>query len=220
MRSAGGSASRATRSCCAQVLVLGLRVGPALARRRLQLARVDVARDRLPLLADAAVVIDAQVAADADDPGLEVGAAIERVQRLEDLQEDVLREIFGFVVLADELVGDVEDLAPVLADDLLPGDLIAGQAALRSGVDASSAARPTGSSRHERIMMSYTFYLPTCGRILWTPAQTLDCDGVPLAAIAAADGTPLYVYSAAAIASVIAPSTPRSAAIRTRCTTR
>ena len=33
----------------AQVLVLGLRVRPALARGRLQVVRVDVARDRLPL---------------------------------------------------------------------------------------------------------------------------------------------------------------------------
>jgi hypothetical protein len=38
-------------------------------------------------------------------------------QRLEDLEEDVLSEIFGLVVLADELVGDVEHLAPVLPDD-------------------------------------------------------------------------------------------------------
>ena len=51
-------------------------------------------------------------------------------QRLEDLQEDVLGEIFGFVVLADELVGDVEDLAPVLPDDCLPGHLIAAEALL------------------------------------------------------------------------------------------
>src|SRR5713101_8084402 len=54
----------------AQVLVLGLRVGPAGGRRRLQVVRVDVARDRLPLLPHAPVVIDAEVAADADDPGL------------------------------------------------------------------------------------------------------------------------------------------------------
>ena len=59
-------------------------------------------------------MIDAQVAADADQPRLEVGAPIEGVQRLEDLQEDVLGQILGLVVLAGELVGDVEDLAPVL----------------------------------------------------------------------------------------------------------
>ena len=80
-------------------------------------------------------MIDAQVAADADQPGLEVRAPIERVERLEDLEEDVLREILGLVVLADELVGDVEHLAPVLADDLLPGELIAVQAALDQRLD-------------------------------------------------------------------------------------
>jgi hypothetical protein len=82
--------------------------------------RIHVAVDGLALLADAAVVIDAQVAADADEPRLEVRAPIEGVQRLEDLEEDVLRQVLGLVVLAGELVGDVEDLAPVLADDLAP----------------------------------------------------------------------------------------------------
>ena len=82
-------------------------------------------------------MIDAQIAADADEPGLEVRAAIERVQRLEDLQEDILSEIFGLVVPADELVGDVEDLAPVLPDDLLPRGLVAAQAPLDQAVGRS-----------------------------------------------------------------------------------
>ena len=55
-------------------------------------------------------------------------------ERLEDLQEDILREILGLVVLADELVGDVEDLAPVLPDDRLPRDLVAAQALLDQAV--------------------------------------------------------------------------------------
>ena len=80
-------------------------------------------------------MIDAEIAADADQPGLKVRAAIERVERLEDLEEDVLRQILGLVVLADELVGDVEHLAPVLADDLLPRELIALQAALDQRFD-------------------------------------------------------------------------------------
>ena len=118
----------------AQVLVLRDGVRPAIAGGRLQLAGVDVARDRLALLPHAAVVIDAEIPADADDPGLKVRAAIERGERLEDLQEDILREIFGLVVLADELVGDVEDLAPVLPDDRLPRDLVAAQALLDQAV--------------------------------------------------------------------------------------
>ena len=104
-------------------------------RRRRQLAGVDIAIDRFALLADAAVVVDAQIAADADQPGLKVGAAVEGVQRLEDLQKHVLRQILGLVVLAGELVGDVEDLAPVLPDDLRPRVLVAGQAALDHRID-------------------------------------------------------------------------------------
>ena len=113
-------------------------------RQRRQLVGVDVAIDRLALLAHAPVVVDAQVAADADQPRLEVRAPIEGVERLEDLQEDVLRQILGLVVLADELVRDVEDLAPVLPYDLLPGDLIALQAALNQRL-----GRVSGLGRHE-----------------------------------------------------------------------
>ena len=36
------------------------------------------------------------------------------------LQEDVLRQVLGQIVLANELVRDVEHLAPVQADDRLP----------------------------------------------------------------------------------------------------
>ena len=134
MRSVTGSVCSACRSSARRSSCSTTCVRPAIARRRLQVGRVDLARDRLPLLAHAAVVIDAEVAADADDPGLEVGAPVERLERLEDLQEDVLRQILGLVVLADELVGDVEHLAPVLADDRFPGRLIAGQALLDEAV--------------------------------------------------------------------------------------
>src|SRR4029078_10352412 len=73
VRSVIGSVSSAWRSCAFRawcfgrasrlrlhVLVLDLRVGPALGRGRLQVVRVDVARDRLPLLAHTAVVVDAE----------------------------------------------------------------------------------------------------------------------------------------------------------------
>ena len=86
-------------------------------------------------------MIDAQVAADADQPGLEIGAAVERVQRLEDLQEDVLGQVLGLVVPAGELVGDVEDLAAVLADDLFPRRLVAAQAALNQRIDGVRGSR-------------------------------------------------------------------------------
>ena len=102
---------------------------------RRQVVGVDPAVDGLTFLPHAAVVIDAQVPAHADQPGLEVGAAVERRERPEDLQEDVLAEIFGFVVAAHELVRHIEDLPPVQTDDPLPGLLVAGEATLDEGVN-------------------------------------------------------------------------------------
>jgi hypothetical protein len=92
-------------------------------------------------LADAAVVIDAEVPRHADQPGLEVGPAVEGVERLENLEEDILRQVLGLVVLAGELVRDVEHLAPVLADDLFPGLLVAGEAALDQRIDGVGGSR-------------------------------------------------------------------------------
>ena len=68
-------------------------------------------------------------------------------QRLEDLQEDVLGEIFRLVVLADELVGDVEDLPPVLPDDGFPCHLIAAETLLDQAV-GRDRLRGRGVNRH------------------------------------------------------------------------
>src|SRR5206468_3518982 len=108
------------------ILLLERRHGTRIVRQRRQLAGVDIAIDRLALLAHAPIVVDAQIAADTDQPCLEVRAPIEGVERLEDLEEDVLRQILR-----------------------LDHDLV--------------------------------------------------CDGLPLAAIAAGAGTPVYVYSAALV---------------------
>jgi hypothetical protein len=112
-----------------------------LARHRRDVVGGQVAVDGLALLPHAAVVVDAQVAADADEPRLEVGPSIEGVERPEDLQKDVLRQVLGFVVPADELVGDVEHLAPVEPDDRLPGELISTEAALDERVRRRSRGR-------------------------------------------------------------------------------
>jgi hypothetical protein len=117
------------------VALLERRVWAHLVRHRRQVARIDVAIDRLAFLPHAAVVIDAQVAAHADQPRLEVRAAVERVERLEDLEKDVLRQVLGFVVLGDELVRDVEHLPPVLPDNLFPRLLIAVETPLDQIVD-------------------------------------------------------------------------------------
>jgi len=112
------------------VVALELRVGARLVRCRRHLPRVELAVDGLPLLANAPVVVDAQVAADADEPGLEVGPPVERVERRKIFRKMSWVRSSALLVPADELVGHVEDLAPVQADDGLPGGLVAGQTAL------------------------------------------------------------------------------------------
>ena len=101
---------------------------------RCQLARVHAVVDDLAFLSHAPVVIDAEVAADADDPRGEVGPAVERAERLEDLQKDVLRQILGLVVATHERVRDVEHLPAVAADDGVPRRLVSPQAGLVEGV--------------------------------------------------------------------------------------
>ena len=118
-----------------QVELLELAVRTAVPRQRVEIGRIHLARHGLALFAHAAIVIDTEIAADADEPGLEIRPAVEGVQRLEDLEEDVLGQVLGLVVPAHELVRDVEDLAPVLAHDLLPCRLVAAQATLDQRVD-------------------------------------------------------------------------------------
>jgi len=75
------------------------------------------------------------VAADAHQPRLEIGAPVKGLERFVQLEEDVLRQILSLVVTPDELIRDVEDLAPVLAHDRLPRRLVAVQAALDQSID-------------------------------------------------------------------------------------
>ena len=72
------------------------------------------------------------------------GVAIVRVgetRLMYPILSDFSTAVSGLVVLADELVGDVEHLAPVLADDLFPRELIALQAALNQRLDRVSGIR-------------------------------------------------------------------------------
>src|ERR1700730_7005122 len=85
---------------------------------------------------------------------IKIRPPIERIERLEDLQKDVLREVLGFVVPADELVRDVEHLAPVLTDDQIPGALVTLQAPLNDRLDGVRGGGRIG--RHEaRTARSY-----------------------------------------------------------------
>ena len=64
--------------------------------------RIDFAREHLAIAAAAAVAVDAEVPAHADEPGLKIRAPVERAERSKDLEEDLLRQIFRFLVGADE----------------------------------------------------------------------------------------------------------------------
>ena len=194
----------------AEIDLLEFAVRTALARHRHQRRRIHIAGHRLALLPDAAVMVDAQIAADADEPGLEVRPPIERVQGAENLEEDVLRQVFGFVVTADELVGEIEDLPPVLPDDLVPGALIAGETLLDQrvngrkrwcvgigghvtgdagalGIITNGPAGPGGRRRAGRMSGRMHGFERRQGH--------LHCEDVPLSRIAAEAGTPVFVYA-------------------------
>ena len=95
---------------------------------------VDVPVDRLALPTNAPVVVDTEVSADADEPGLKVGAPVKRVERLVELQEDFLTQIFSLLVSADEFVGDIENALVVGVDDLVSGRLIPVKARLDESI--------------------------------------------------------------------------------------
>ena len=85
------------------------------------------------------------------EPGLEVRAPVERVERPENLQKDVLRQVFRFIVTADEPVRDVEDLPPVLPDDLIPTPPDRRRGSARSARRCLGADATGGSLRHRNV---------------------------------------------------------------------
>jgi hypothetical protein len=52
------------------------------------------------------------------------------MERLEQLEKYVLGQVLCLVMLSDELVGDVEDPPPLLADDRGPRGLVSGETLL------------------------------------------------------------------------------------------
>ena len=97
---------------------------------RRDLSGIDTAVDQFAFLANAPIVIDTEVPTDTDQPGLKIGSAVECAERLVDLQEDVLGQVFRQVVSTDELVGDVEYAAPISLNDEVPCLLVPLQAAV------------------------------------------------------------------------------------------
>ena len=167
------------------------------------------------------------------------------LRALKIFREHVLREILGFVVSPDELVRNIEDPAPVLAHDGIPGGLLAAQASLDQLVrsrrlcggwirlHASRIVRRQEQAHHNRAFFevstnarevvglrrygSFTTTMqPKAGRRgslrrvsratedvsetgFHESVHGLACDTVPLSKVAEAEGTPVYVYSAAVV---------------------
>jgi hypothetical protein len=59
---------------------------------------------------------------------VEIGVKIELVERVVNLEEDLLGQVLGLVDAADELIGDVEYAPAVTALELFPGPVVAPKA--------------------------------------------------------------------------------------------
>ncbi len=108
------------------------RIGPF--RLQEEARCIDVPVDELAFLPDAAVVVDAEVATDANQPRLEIRSPVERSQRFVDPEKDVLGQIFRLVVLAHKGERDVEHPTLVSLDDGGPRRLISTQAGINQPV--------------------------------------------------------------------------------------
>ena len=87
----------------------------------------------------AAGAVEEEVGGDAVQPALE-GARV-GVERAEDPDEDLLREVLGVGSVAGQAVGEPEDAVGVLLDDLVPGGHGAG---CRRGVGGVVRLPPAG----------------------------------------------------------------------------
>src|SRR4051812_47125074 len=67
---------------------------------------------------------------DAVDPGAKGGLAAEPVNRAKDAQENFLREIEGFVMIAQQIQGQLVDQPLMFGGQLRAGVLVANRAAL------------------------------------------------------------------------------------------
>ena len=82
----------------APVAILERAVGIAAERGRREVEGDEVLDQHFLLALAGPVVVDAEVAGDAGEPGREVGVAIELVEALEELEEDLLGQVLGVVM--------------------------------------------------------------------------------------------------------------------------
>jgi hypothetical protein len=70
-------------------------------------------------------VIDAGIRDDTVEPGRELGVLAKAIQRPVDLEEDLLGDVLGVVVVPGELIGHPVDHGPMPLDERLKGGRVA-----------------------------------------------------------------------------------------------
>jgi hypothetical protein len=115
-----------------------------------------------------AVAITGLVDGDAVDPGAKARLAAEAVDRSEDAEEDFLREVEGFVAVAEQVHRQLHDHALVLGDELRAGKLFPGGTALDQHRLSAADVRPARNPRLLHRGFHYTKLDPgSAGSFRW-----------------------------------------------------
>ncbi len=152
----------------AQQAVRRLEVVPL--REVAMIAQVLVERHLLAALAPSppALAVARLIDDDAVDPGAEGGLAAKAVDGAEDPQEDLLRQVQRFVVIAQQVQRQLVDHALMLAHELRAGVFVAcGTALNQAGFTPVDISPCDGSKRlHGETLCHLT---PTANTLRWHP---------------------------------------------------
>ena len=131
-------------------------------------SQVLVERNLLPAMAPSppALPVAGLIDDDAVDPGAEGGLAAEAVDGAEDPEEHFLREVQGFVVIAQQVQRQLVDHALMLAHELRAGVFVARGAALNQAGFTPVDIRPSdGSKRFHRETLCHL--TPVTNTVRW-----------------------------------------------------
>ena len=103
-----------------------------------------------------AVPVARLVDGDAVDPGAEARLTAEPVNGAEDAKEDFLREIQRFVVIAEQVHGQLDDHPLVFGHELRTGRFLTGRTALDERRLSAAYVAPTGNARLLHGDLHYT----------------------------------------------------------------
>ena len=109
------------------------------------------------------VAVACLIDGDAIDPRSQARLATEAVDRAEDAEEHVLREVQGFVAIAQEVDSQLNHHPLVFANELSAGEFVADCATLHKRRLAAADIRPTDNSRVFHREFHYTNFRPRAG---------------------------------------------------------